>query len=145
MDLTHLKCAVHAPDLTAPPSHSISRWSNTGILGHPASIVIPETEDDIRAVLEYASKIRFQVFPAGGGHGSFVPITSKTLYLDMKKFDKVQVDADAATVTVGGGAITKQLIQECTSHGFYTTWVNSQAVGVVGSILGGGNVSLLTI
>jgi FAD/FMN-containing dehydrogenase len=109
------------------------------------SIITPETEDDIRAVLEYASKNGLQVFPAGGGHGSFVPITSKTLYLDLKKFNKVHVDKQAATVTLGGGAITKQLIQECTDHGFYTTWVNSQAVGVVGSILGGGNVSLLTI
>ncbi|KAJ5976157.1 hypothetical protein N7481_009864 [Penicillium waksmanii] len=142
MDLTHLNCAVHTPDLSAPPSHSISRWSDTGILGHPASIIIPETEDDIRAVLEYAGKNGLTVFPAGGGHGSFIPITSKTLYLDMKKFAQVHVDKDSATATVGGGAITKKLIQECTSHGFYTTWVNSQAVGVVGSILGGGNPTM---
>lgn len=93
--------------------------------------------------IDYSRKNALQLLPAGGGHGSFVPVTSKTLYLDLKRFDKVEVDNNAQTVTVGGGAVTGQLVKACTDQGFYTTWVNSNAVGVVGSILGGGNVSRL--
>ncbi|KAJ5692711.1 hypothetical protein N7462_002134 [Penicillium macrosclerotiorum] len=141
-DLTQLKGTVYIPDPSTPLYKLLSRWSDTGVIACPAVIVVPESEDDIKIALAYARENKLQVFPAGGGHGSFVPITSRTLYLDLKKFDQVQVNRKAQTVTVGGGAVTAQLIKTCTAQGFFTTWANSNTVGVVGSMLGGGIVGL---
>ncbi|KAJ5826019.1 hypothetical protein N7474_003157 [Penicillium riverlandense] len=141
-DLPQLQGDVIVSKTSTPLYRSVSRWSDTGILERPALIIVPESEDDILAAIDYSTKNALQLLPAGGGHGSFVPITSKTLYLDLKRFDKVEVDGNAQTVTVGGGAVTSQLVKACTDQGFYTTWVNSNAVGVVGSILGGGNPTM---
>lgn len=142
-DLPQLQGDVILSDPSTPLYRSVSRWSDSGILERPALTIVPESEEDILVAIDYCRKNALQLLPAGGGHGSFVPVTSKTLYLDLKKFDKVEVDSNAQTVTVGGGAVTSQLVKACTDQGFYTTWVNSNAVGVVGSILGGGNVSRL--
>jgi FAD/FMN-containing dehydrogenase len=140
-DLPQLGGDIIVPDYSKPVHESVSRWSFTGIIDRPALTIIPNTEEDILEAIDYAKTHTLQVLPVGGGHGSLAPITSKTLYLDLKKFNKVEVDSDNQTVTVGGGAVTSQLIKACTEHRFYTTWPNSNAVGVVGCILGGGNVS----
>lgn len=142
-DFSQLKGEVIVPDRNAPPSQSVSRWSDKGINEHPALVVIPESEDDIISAIDYARKNELTLLPAGGGHGSFAPINSKTLYLDLKRFDQISVNITAHSVTVGGGSSTGKLIKACTGEGFYTTWANSNAVGVVGSVLGGGIVSQL--
>ncbi|CAG8947964.1 unnamed protein product [Penicillium salamii] len=131
-----------ALDTTASLSHSISRWSENGIHEQPATVIIPEKEEDILAAVDYARENALQVLPAGGGHASFVDIGSKTLYLDLKLFNQIEVNEAAQTATVGGGAVTGDLIKALTDKGFYTTWTNSNAVGVVGSILGGGNPTM---
>ena len=140
-DLASLTNEATIVNSTASPSHSISRWSDKGINGHPALVTVPESEHDILAAINYAQENALQVLPAGGGHGSFVEIRSKTLYLDLKRFNQIKVNEAAQTVRVGGGVVTGELIKTLTDKGFYTTWTNSDAVGVIGSILGGGNVS----
>jgi FAD/FMN-containing dehydrogenase len=44
-----------------------------------------------------------------------------------------------STVTIGGGVLTGDLLSALTARGFYTTVPNSNAVGVVGAVLGSGN------
>ncbi|KAJ5367222.1 hypothetical protein N7541_001163 [Penicillium brevicompactum] len=141
-DLASLTNEAAIVNSTASPSHSISRWSDKGINGHPALVTVPESEHDILAAISYARENALQVLPAGGGHGSFVEIGSKTLYLDLKRFNQIKVNEAAQTVRVGGGVVTGELIKTLTDKGFYTTWTNSDAVGVVGSILGGGNPTM---
>jgi FAD/FMN-containing dehydrogenase len=143
-DLPQLEGDIIAPNYSKPVLESVSRWSSTGIVERPALTMIPYTEEDIIKAIEYATKHDLQLLPVGGGHGFLAPITSKTLYLDLKKFNMVEVDSDNHKVNVGGGAVTAELIKACTECGFYTTWPNSNAVGVVGCILGGGNVSRLS-
>ena len=140
-----IKGEVIVPDRTAPLAQSVSRWSDKGIIEHPALVVVPETEEDIKSAITYAKESGLQVLPAGGGHGSFVPIDSKTLYLDLKRLNQVSVNCTLHTVTAAGGALTGQVIKAVTDEGFYTTWTNSNAVGFVGGILGGGNVSTYSI
>jgi FAD/FMN-containing dehydrogenase len=140
-DFPQLEGDIIVPDFSKPVLESVSRWSSTGIVERPALTIIPNTEDDIIKAIDYAKKHDLQLLPVGGGHGFLAPITSKTLYLDLKRFNRVEVDSDNQTVAVGGGAVTSELIKACIECGFYTTWPNSNAVGVVGCILGGGNVS----
>lgn len=142
IDSIPLKCTVVVPDSEAPVRDVLDRWSDVG-LNRPALVVVPDTEQDIIDAIHHAKNTGLKLIPGGGGHAPFVPITEKTLYLDLKRFDKVVLDASQqqARVTFGGGALTGQVIEACTSQGFYTTWTNSYGVGMVGSILGGGSVS----
>ena len=119
----------------------ISRWSDSNV-SQPAVSVIPDTESDIVQAIQYARQNELTVIPSGGGHGSFVPITAKTLYLNLKKFSKIALDEAGQTVTIGGGVTSGQLLNTLAERGFYTVVPNSNAVGMVGFVLGGGNVSL---
>ena len=101
----------------------------------------PKTEDDVLAAIEHAKQNSLRVVPAGGGHGNFVPIDSRTLYLDMREFKAVALDKTAGTVQIGGGATVRDVMEAICAEGYYTTWPNSNAVGMVGAVLGGGSVS----
>lgn len=141
-DSIPLKCEVLLPNPENPIRSVLDRWSDVG-LNRPALVVVPDTEQDIIDAIHYAKSAGLVLIPGGGGHAPFVPITEKTLYLDLKRFNKVVLDTSQkqATISFGGGALTGQVIEACTTQGFYTTWTNSYGVGMVGSILGGGSVS----
>lgn len=145
-DSIALKCEVVIPHPETPVRSVLDRWSDVG-LSRPALVVVPDTEQDIIDAILYAKNTGLELIPGGGGHGPFVPITDKTLYLDMKRFDKVVLDTsqEQARISFGGGALTRRVIDVCTSEGFYTTWTNSYGVGMVGSVLGGGSVSSMIV
>ncbi|KAJ9138932.1 6-hydroxy-D-nicotine oxidase [Pleurostoma richardsiae] len=141
VDSIPLSCETIIPDPAAPLESVVSRWSNSEVR-RPAIVVIPDNEEDIIGAIRYAKEHGLTVIPAGGGHGSFLPIDSKTLYLDLKKFGSVKLDKQAGLVSIGGGAVTREVIRVCCAEGYYTTWPNSNAVGMVGCMLGGGNDTL---
>ncbi|CAK7234063.1 hypothetical protein SCUCBS95973_008807 [Sporothrix curviconia] len=116
----------------------ITRWSESYV-SLPAVIVTPKTEADIQLSLQYALDNGLRVVDAGGGHGSFVPVTAKTLYLKTEQFKSIDVDETASTVTIGGGVLTGELFTALTTRSFYTMLPNSHAMGVVGAVLGTGN------
>ena len=84
------------------------RWSE-GNAELPFALVIPQTEEDITGALKFAKEHDLRVIPTGGRHSTFVPITNRTICLDLSKFDSISVDKTAKTVTVGGGALTGAL------------------------------------
>lgn len=102
-------------------------------------IVKPNCEEDIVDALVFAKQENLTVLTTNGGRAPFVVITSNTLYLDMGNFNQVSVDTSLGTVRVGGGASTDDVIARTTAEGFYTLWPNSNAVGYVGCLLGGGS------
>ncbi|KAK4556426.1 hypothetical protein LTR86_006570 [Recurvomyces mirabilis] len=115
----------------------ISRWSNTR-LSLPAAIITPVTETDVINTIRFASSRKEgkqKVIPTGGGHGTFVPIDSRTLYLNLSHFKSIHLDEEVETVTFGGGLVLKYLGE----RGWYTSVPNSNAVGMVGYVLGGGS------
>ncbi|PGH07456.1 hypothetical protein GX51_01757 [Blastomyces parvus] len=138
---TRPTCEVVVPEPSQPPSEVVSRWSDYNV-ELPAMVMTPNSEEDIFDAIKLAKERKLTLIPANGGHGSFVPITSNTLYLDMRKFNNVVLDTSAGTVRVGGGATTGQVIKTVTGEGYYTLWPNSNAVGYVGCVLGGGNSPL---
>lgn len=123
---------------------NISRWSDTNI-DRPALLVTPETEQHIQAAIQIARLNNLTIVTSGGGHGAFVPVASNTLYLDMKKFKTIQLNKNQGTVTVGGGVICGEVLETLAAEGYYTPLPNSNGVGVVGCLLGGGNTAWLGI
>ncbi|EFW99361.1 FAD linked oxidase [Grosmannia clavigera kw1407] len=134
-----LTCEVIVPDPAASPQATVSRWSDCGLSAPPALVVVPESEKDIVDAISYARAKGLCLLAAGGGNGTFAPVGAQTLYLDLKRFNTVSLDAAASSVTVGGGARTGQVLKACTDAGFYTSWPHSDTVGYTGFVLGGGN------
>ncbi|KAM0438718.1 hypothetical protein ACHAPT_001475 [Fusarium lateritium] len=131
--LSGLDSVQHLVHLDTP-----SRWSDTNI-EQPAIILTPKTEQDVQAALHVAKINNLVILTSGGGHGTFVTVGPKTLYLDMKEFKTIQLNKEKATVRVGGGVVTGELSKALAKEGYYTPLPNSNAVGVVGCVIGGGN------
>ncbi|KAM0811764.1 putative FAD-binding PCMH-type domain-containing protein [Seiridium cardinale] len=138
--LDALHCEYVIPSQTES-SREISRWSDTKI-DRPALIVTPATEQDVQAAIRVAKANGLTIVIAGGGHGTFVAVGPNTLYLDMVRFKSIQLDKEHGTVTVGGGVVSGELLRSLAGEGYYTPLPNSNAVGVVGCVLGGGNTPL---
>ncbi|RFU29630.1 hypothetical protein B7463_g6699, partial [Scytalidium lignicola] len=121
----------------------IHRWTDER-LSNPALVVIPSNTTDITAAGKYAAENRLTLLVGGGGH-KVVPINEKTLYLDMHRFKNIDVDTNNMLVTFGGGVSNQELLEALYSHGVYTTYANSGAVGMVGLTLGGGFTGLSSL
>ncbi|KAK5990603.1 hypothetical protein PT974_08872 [Cladobotryum mycophilum] len=110
------------PNPSAPVQATLSRWSDTH-LTHPAIHIVPNTEQDIQSAILFSKENDLHIVPACGGHGTFTPVGPRTAYLDLRNFGSIALDKGSGT------------------EGHYTSVPNSNAVGVVGAILGGGNSS----
>ncbi|EWG40956.1 hypothetical protein FVEG_03166 [Fusarium verticillioides 7600] len=130
-----LQCEYVIPDNNTP---QLPRWSDTQI-GRPALIVAPKIEKDVKDAIGVAKENKLTIVAAGGGHGTFVSVDSASLYLDMKLFKKIELNKDEGTVKVGGGVLVGEVLKALADQGYYTPIPNSDAVGFVGSMLGGGN------
>lgn len=137
--LNTLKCGIIFPN-SDDSYQGLPRWSTTNV-GKPALVVIPETEKDVQAAILVARDNNLSIVTGGGGHGTFVPVGSENMYIDMSRFRNIKLDKDHGIVQVGGGVLSGELLRALASHGYYTPLPNSNAVGVVGCILGGGSTA----
>ncbi|OCL15050.1 FAD-binding domain-containing protein [Glonium stellatum] len=129
-------CEVKIPEPTTELHKIVSRWSDSGV-ALPAAVIFPSTENDIIAAIRFAKEKGLRIIPGSGGHGSFVPIDSKTIYLDLKRFRTVSVDKSNDSVTIAGGSLAADVLKACVAEGYYTFFPNSNAVGMIGAFLGG--------
>ncbi|KAK1245034.1 hypothetical protein MKX08_004663 [Trichoderma sp. CBMAI-0020] len=129
------------PSPNSPATTLLSRWSDTLITSPPAIIVTPTTEQDIVSAIQFARLNNLTIIPAGGRHNPAIPITSSTLYLDLASLNSIRLDKQTGHVHIGGGALTGDVIRHLAQQGYFAAMANSNAVGVVGCLLGGGNCS----
>ncbi|SPO06422.1 related to 6-hydroxy-D-nicotine oxidase [Cephalotrichum gorgonifer] len=132
------KATFRIPGPEDTPASLLDRWSNTYI-SLPAAVAVPDTEADIAALITYAKEHDLSILVAGGKHFASVPITPKTLYVDMSSFNSIHIDEQAQTVTIGGGVTTGAVLDALTTTGYYTSVPNTNTVGFVGAFLGGGS------
>lgn len=135
-----LNCPFTIIDSGRSLGEVIPRWSY-GNVAHPAIVITPNTEDDIVSAIKFAKQNDLHIFAASGGHSTFASIDSKTVYLDLKALKSIQLDKSTSTVRISAGTLTGELLRSLVSEGYYTTVPNSNAVGVIGAVLGGGNTS----
>lgn len=128
-------CDVKLPSASDSVESLIPRWSLTGI-SKPHAIVTPSTAADVAAVIAYAAEHRLKIIPTGGGHGSFVPVDTNTIYLSLSNFRTIELDETEGLVSVGGGAVTGEVLDTLGDKGWYTLVPNSNKVGLVGALLG---------
>ncbi|KAK5061077.1 hypothetical protein LTR84_007618 [Exophiala bonariae] len=135
------KCKAVVPRSDQALLDIVPRWSETSV-ELPALILEPEIDEDIVDAIKFAKTNGLILVVANGTCGPFVPITSKTLYMKMSRFNHVDLDMSSETVRIGGGATTAAVMKAITKAGYYTLWPNSDAVGYVGCLLGGGSSTM---
>ncbi|KAL4886875.1 hypothetical protein BJY04DRAFT_176742 [Aspergillus karnatakaensis] len=131
-----LSSLLKASNSSAVADETPIRWSQLGV-SRPAATVIPSTEEEIISVLNYAATKKLQVIAVTGARAPFVPVTERSLLLDMRNFRDVSVRP--GSVTFGGGSVAGDVIRACAAEQCYTLAPNSNAVGMVGFLLGGGS------
>lgn len=100
----------------------ISRWSNTGVSPNGcAAIVVPSKEEDIVSVVKFAARNDLKVLPTAGKHGSFLPINQRSIYLDLKRFDTLELDEQLGCVKIGGGVVAGRMCSALAEQGWYTS------------------------
>ncbi|KAF2114624.1 hypothetical protein BDV96DRAFT_600585 [Lophiotrema nucula] len=136
-------CKVETPTPETQLHDVVSRWSDAQV-SLPYAVVTPLSSEDIIAAITFASQNNLKIVPTNGGHGSYVPITSKTLYLDMKNFKDISLDEEHSEVTISGGCLSGEVLKYLagSGEGWFTTLPNANPVGVVGAFLGGLSHSL---
>jgi len=103
----------------------ISRWSNTGLSPNGcAIIVVPSTEEDIVSVVNFAAQNDLKVLATGGKHGSFLPVHEQSIYLDLKRFDTLELDETLGRVKIGGGVVAGRMCSELAKQGWYTSMLS---------------------
>jgi hypothetical protein len=105
----------------------------------PAAVVIPESEDDVRRVMEFAMTDGVHVAPRSGGH-SYIGASAAegTMVIDLRRVaGPIAYDGDSAT-TIFAGIGLNPLQRNLAGHGRLIPSGSCPTVGVAGLTLGGG-------
>lgn len=138
LGLQRVSCQYDFPDVATTPNTMLQRWSEAH-LTHPAIKISPKTTEDIFSAIRMAKENNLRIIVGAGGHATFVAVGPENVYLSLKHFDSIQLYTDTNSVRFGGGVLTGELVRVLTAQGYYTAVPNSNAVGMAGAILGGGN------
>lgn len=105
----------------------------------PVAVLQAEDADDVIAAVNFARDTGLPLAVRGGGHSSpgFGTIDDG-LVIDLSPMRSVEVDADARTARVGGGATLADLNEATHAHGLATPGGIVSTTGVGGLTLGGG-------
>jgi FAD/FMN-containing dehydrogenase len=113
---------------------------NSMIAKRPGAIAQCADAGDVRAALAFARESGLEVAVRGGGHSvAGACLTDGGLTIDMRRMNSAEVDPDARTITVGGGAIWRDFDGACQPHGLVATGGRVSTTGVAGLALGGGS------
>jgi FAD/FMN-containing dehydrogenase len=105
----------------------------------PALVAIPESVEDVQAVVRHARATGLRVAVQGTGHnGTALGSLEGSVLMKMHAMRGVTVDAEARTVRAQAGALWDDVVPVAAEHGLYVLHGSSPDVGVVGYTLGGG-------
>jgi len=126
-----------------PAPFPVHRWAERV----PDLAVLPETTEDVAAVVRIANELRVPVVPRDGGTGltdGAVPLRGG-IVVDVKRMNKIhELDPVNRTVTVGTGISMLKLNEQLARHGlFYPDDPASYPCSLVGGRIGTSGWSLI--
>ena len=96
-------------------------WSMDPAAGTPLAVVRARTEDDVCAVLRFASRHRIPVVPRGAGSSVVGGSTAVdgAITLSVELLDDIRVDRDAMAAVVGPGAVNAAVSAAAAAEGLF--------------------------
>jgi FAD/FMN-containing dehydrogenase len=105
----------------------------------PALIARCSTPADAAAAVRWGRESELEISVRGGGHNvAGKAVTDGGVMIDLSLMKRTQIDADARTITAGGGVTWRELNQAAYGHGLATTGGVVSTTGIAGLTLGGG-------
>src|SRR5687767_10118689 len=140
-DVSALRARMTGHAVTpADPEWDVARQAwNLAVDQRPAIVALPESADDVVAVVRYARAHGLRIAAQGTGHnaGPLGPLDG-TVLVKTSRMRGVTVDPDARTVRVDAGVLWQEATNAAAEHGLAALAGSSPDVGVVGYSLGGG-------
>jgi FAD/FMN-containing dehydrogenase len=105
----------------------------------PALVALPESAEDVQAVVVFAHERGLRVAPQGTGHnpGPLGPLDG-TILLSTARMRGVEIDAARRVARIDAGVLWGEVTGPASEHGLAPLAGSSPDVGVVGYTLGGG-------
>lgn len=103
----------------------------------PDAVVVPLTERDVAAAVQYARELGLRLSVMCTGHGSYAPITGGLL-IRTNRLLSVDVDPTTAVARLGAGVVWRDALPVFAEHGLTAITGSSPTVGAIGLALGGG-------
>jgi FAD/FMN-containing dehydrogenase len=112
---------------------------NLAVDQRPVAVALPESVEDVMAVVELASREGLRVAAQCTGHNA-APLGSLggTILLKTSRMRRVDIDPVARTARVEAGVLWAEVSEAAAEHGLAPLAGTSPDVGVVGYTLGGG-------
>jgi FAD/FMN-containing dehydrogenase len=122
-----------------PGWDDVRRAWNLAVDQRPVAVALPESVDDVTAVVELANREGLRVAAQCTGHNA-APLGSleKTILLKTSRMRRVEIDPVARTARVEAGVLWAEVSEAAAEHGLAALAGTSPDVGVVGYTLGGG-------
>lgn len=104
----------------------------------PGVVVLASSETDVVHAVQFAAAQGLAVAVQNTGHGVTVPADEQSLLIITNGLDRVHIDAQRKTATVGGGTTWIPVLAAAQEHGLAPLLGSAPHVGTVGYTLGGG-------
>ncbi|KFY33623.1 hypothetical protein V494_07455 [Pseudogymnoascus sp. VKM F-4513 (FW-928)] len=117
-----------------------ARWSNLSV---PVAnvVVVPATENDVSQTIKFANSKSLPFLASNGVHGSVTTLgqMKSGIEISLKQLNSIKISKDGQTVTIAGGAKSKNVTDTLWAAGKQTVTGTCECVGYLGPALGGGH------
>ncbi len=141
LDLTPLRDRIEG-DVVGPGDYAwdeVRQAWNLSVDQRPAAVALPESPEDVAAIVAFAKANDLRVAPQGTGHGAAaMDRLDDTILLKTERMRGVTIDPDARIARAEAGVIWIEVVEAAAEHGLAALSGSSPDVGVVGYTLGGG-------
>ena len=111
---------------------------NSSSSQRPAFVALPQTADDVSAVVRDAAARGLTVVPQATGHGAGGDIGADTIVIDTSSLDELTIDPSARTASAGAGLTWGEINAKAEPHGLLGLAGSSPGVSICGYTFGGG-------